>query len=108
MRADFVAHGICIVGEPSIRHTAIQVSPGARIPSATGESSSVTSGMPSGSLDKLSTDALGQVTAGIEQYKRMLRKHIPAAVPFFGTIGKGPSGPTNEPRYLQLSAKFSW
>lgn len=26
----------------------------------------------------------------------------------FGTIGKGPSGPTNEPRYLQLSAKFSW
>ncbi len=26
----------------------------------------------------------------------------------FGTIGKGPSGPTNEPRYLQLSAKLSW
>ena len=26
----------------------------------------------------------------------------------FGTIGKGPNGPTNEPRYLQLSAKFSW
>lgn len=26
----------------------------------------------------------------------------------FGTIGKGPNGPTNEPRYVQLSAKFSW
>ncbi len=26
----------------------------------------------------------------------------------FGTIGKGPSGPTNEPRYIQLSAKLSW
>ncbi len=26
----------------------------------------------------------------------------------FGTIGKGPSGPTNNPRYLQLSARFSW
>ena len=26
----------------------------------------------------------------------------------FGTIGKGPSGPTNTPRYLQLSAKVSW
>jgi len=26
----------------------------------------------------------------------------------FGTIGKGPSGPTNTPRYLQLSAKLSW
>jgi hypothetical protein len=26
----------------------------------------------------------------------------------FGTIGKGPSGPNNQPRYLQLSAKFSW
>ncbi len=26
----------------------------------------------------------------------------------FGTIGKGPNGPTNEPRYLQLSAKLSW
>jgi hypothetical protein len=26
----------------------------------------------------------------------------------FGTIGKGPSGPNNNPRYLQLSAKLSW
>lgn len=26
----------------------------------------------------------------------------------FGTIGKGPSGPTNNPRYLQLSARLSW
>jgi hypothetical protein len=26
----------------------------------------------------------------------------------FGTIGKGPSGPTNTPRYLQLSARLSW
>ena len=26
----------------------------------------------------------------------------------FGTIGKGPSGPTNNPRYVQLSARFSW
>ncbi len=26
----------------------------------------------------------------------------------FGTIGKGPSGPTNEPRYLQLSGKLTW
>jgi hypothetical protein len=26
----------------------------------------------------------------------------------FGTISKGPSGPTNNPRYLQLSARFSW
>jgi len=26
----------------------------------------------------------------------------------FGTIGKGPSGPTNEPRYLQLSGRLSW
>ena len=26
----------------------------------------------------------------------------------FGTIGKGPNGPTNTPRYLQLSAKFTW
>ena len=26
----------------------------------------------------------------------------------FGTIGKGPNGPTNTPRYLQLSAKVSW
>ncbi len=26
----------------------------------------------------------------------------------FGTIGKGPSGPTNTPRYVQLSAKLSW
>ena len=26
----------------------------------------------------------------------------------FGTIAKGPSGPTNTPRYLQLSGKFSW
>ncbi len=26
----------------------------------------------------------------------------------FGTIGKGPSGPTNAPRYIQLSAKLSW
>ena len=26
----------------------------------------------------------------------------------FGTIGKGPSGPNNTPRYLQLSAKISW
>jgi len=26
----------------------------------------------------------------------------------FGTIGKGPSGPTNTPRYVQLSAKLNW
>jgi hypothetical protein len=26
----------------------------------------------------------------------------------FGTIGKGPSGPTSEPRYLQLSGKLTW
>lgn len=26
----------------------------------------------------------------------------------FGTIRKGPSGPTNTPRYLQVSAKLSW
>ena len=26
----------------------------------------------------------------------------------FGTIGKGPNGPTNSPRYLQLSARLSW
>jgi len=26
----------------------------------------------------------------------------------FGTIKKGPSGPTNEPRYLQLSGKLTW
>jgi hypothetical protein len=26
----------------------------------------------------------------------------------FGTIGKGPNGPTNNPRYLQLSARFSF
>jgi hypothetical protein len=26
----------------------------------------------------------------------------------FGTIQKGPSGPTNEPRYLQLSGKLTW
>ena len=26
----------------------------------------------------------------------------------FGTISEGPSGPTNLPRYLQLSARFSW
>ena len=26
----------------------------------------------------------------------------------FGTIGKGPSGPNNTPRYVQLSAKISW
>ncbi len=26
----------------------------------------------------------------------------------FGTIGKGPNGPTNEPRYLQLAARLSW
>jgi len=26
----------------------------------------------------------------------------------FGTIGKGPNGPTNTPRYLQLSAKVTW
>ena len=26
----------------------------------------------------------------------------------FGTIGKGPSGPNNSPRYLQLSAKLNW
>jgi hypothetical protein len=26
----------------------------------------------------------------------------------FGTINKGPSGPTNLPRYLQLSAKLNW
>jgi hypothetical protein len=26
----------------------------------------------------------------------------------FGTIGKGPSGPTNEPRYMQLSARLNW
>ena len=26
----------------------------------------------------------------------------------FGTIAEGPSGPTNLPRYLQLSARLSW
>jgi len=26
----------------------------------------------------------------------------------FGTIGKGPNGPNNNPRYIQLSSKFSW
>lgn len=26
----------------------------------------------------------------------------------WGTIGEGPSGPTNEPRYIQLSARLSW
>jgi hypothetical protein len=26
----------------------------------------------------------------------------------FGTITKGPSGPNNLPRYVQLSAKLSW
>jgi hypothetical protein len=26
----------------------------------------------------------------------------------WGTIGKGPNGPTNAPRYLQLSARLSW
>lgn len=26
----------------------------------------------------------------------------------WGTIGKGPSGPTNTPRYVQLSARLSW
>ena len=26
----------------------------------------------------------------------------------WGTIGKGPSGPTNAPRYVQLSARLSW
>jgi hypothetical protein len=26
----------------------------------------------------------------------------------FGTIRKGPDGPSNEPRYLQLSGKLTW
>jgi hypothetical protein len=26
----------------------------------------------------------------------------------FGTISKGPSGPNNPPRYMQLSARLNW
>jgi alpha-galactosidase len=37
----------------------------------------------SGRLDRLSADAFKQVTQGIDLYKRVLRPHIPQAVPFF-------------------------
>jgi alpha-galactosidase len=37
----------------------------------------------SGRLDSLSSRALAQVTEGIRVYKEVLRKHIPAAVPFY-------------------------
>jgi alpha-galactosidase len=37
----------------------------------------------SGRLDKLSTDAFRQVVAGLDQYKKTLRKHLPEAVPFY-------------------------
>ena len=37
----------------------------------------------SGRLDSLSTEASAQVTEGIRIYKEFLRKHIPAAVPFY-------------------------
>ena len=37
----------------------------------------------SGRLDKLSADAFKRVTQGIDIYKRVLRPHIPQAVPFF-------------------------
>lgn len=37
----------------------------------------------SGRLDKLSSDAFNQVVQGIDLYKRVLRPHIPQAVPFF-------------------------
>jgi hypothetical protein len=48
MRGDFVAHGICTLDAPLTRQTANHVNPGARIPSAIGDSASVTSGMLSG------------------------------------------------------------
>ena len=37
----------------------------------------------SGRLDKLSADAFSRVLQGIDLYKRVLRRHIPHAVPFF-------------------------
>lgn len=37
----------------------------------------------SGRLDSLSSQAWAQVTEGIRVYKELLRKHIPAAVPFY-------------------------
>ena len=37
----------------------------------------------SGRLDKLSTNAFRQVVAGLDQYKKTLRKHLPEAVPFY-------------------------
>ena len=37
----------------------------------------------SGRLDQLSNDALEQVHRGIEQYKSVVRKHVPKAIPFY-------------------------
>jgi len=37
----------------------------------------------SGSLDQLSKSAFGQVRNGIEQYKKLIRRHIPNAIPFY-------------------------
>lgn len=37
----------------------------------------------SGRLDQLSKDAFQQVRNGIEQYKHLVRQHVPKAIPFY-------------------------
>jgi alpha-galactosidase len=56
----------------------------------------------SGRLDSLSPQAYAQVTEGIRIYKEVLRKHIPAAVPFYPL---GTSDVTNREAPLALGMR---
>ena len=64
VRAFAEATGISTDSDPSSRHTATRVQSGARIPSSTGASWFVTSGIPSGSKG---TDANGRKMSGFPE-----------------------------------------
>jgi len=55
----------------------------------------------SGRLDSLSPAALGEVAEGIRVYKKVLREHIPASVPFY-PLGKSDVTDRNAPLALVM------
>ena len=62
----------------------------------------------SGRLDQLSNAAFHQVHTGIEQYKTLLRKHIPKAIPFY-PLGMPNLTDPNSPIALGMRApELSW
>lgn len=62
----------------------------------------------SGRLDQLSNDAFQQVRRGIEQYKNLVRKHVPEAIPFY-PLGLPDITDLNSPVALGMRApQLTW